>query len=167
MDGFADDLTYTKVVHTEKDIEEAKEDLQKLCGWIEREGFRIQLKKTKYMVVSRKVKSPRPNITIGGAVVERVSSYKLLGVTVTDDLLWAPHILDTCVRAKRMLGCIYRNFRMAGFDCLNHIYKATVRPVLEYSAVVWDTPFQKYQEMLERVQSFAGRICVQAVGCSR
>ena len=28
---------------------------------------------------------------------------------------------------------------------------------VEYSAVVLDTPFQKYQVMLERVQSFAGR----------
>ena len=45
---------------------------------------------------------------------------------------------------------------MAGFDCLNHVYKAIVRPVLEYGAVVWDTPFKKYQLMLERVQNFAG-----------
>ena len=41
LDGFADDLTYTKVVHMEKDIEEAKKDLQKLCGWIEREGDQV------------------------------------------------------------------------------------------------------------------------------
>ena len=39
-----------------------------------------------------------------------VRSYKYLGVVVSSDLSWSSHIQLVCMKAKKILGLIYRNF---------------------------------------------------------
>ena len=45
---------------------------------------------------------PRP-IAVGGSLVEQVSSFKLLGVHVSEDLTWTVHIDWSVKRANRRL----------------------------------------------------------------
>ena len=158
LDGYADDLTYCKPIFCEEDQRAVTGDLESLRSWIEGNGFRLQFKKTKSMVVTRKRQPPDLQVQIGSVMIERVDSFKLLGVTVTSDLSWSTHILQVCVRGKRLLGCMYRQFHLADTRCLSYIYRAVVRPVLEYASCVWDPSHQVHQQRLERVQSFAARI---------
>ena len=110
------------------------------------------------MVITRKKNRPAPNISLQGHCIEQVSSFKLLGVTVSDDLSWRDHILSVCARSKKLLGFIYRAFGVASKSCLNQLYKSLVLPVLDYSSAVWDPPHKIHQEALEGVQSFAAKI---------
>ena len=156
--GYADDLTYHKAIFEDEDLEEARRDLDELSGWIAREGFRLQTAKTKCMVISRKRSPPAPVIMMGGVQLEQVSRFKLLGVTVSEDLSWAPHVATTCVRAKRLLGCVYRTFGLACKNALSRIYRGVVRPILDYASSVWDPYHAVHRVRLERVQSFAAKI---------
>ena len=42
-------------------------------------------------------------ITIGNTSVERVSSYKLLGITISNDLKWGPHVRTIVKKASKRL----------------------------------------------------------------
>ena len=64
---------------------------------------------------------------------------KYLGVTITDDLKWGPHILNiTNNKANRTLGYIRRNIKIANKKIKETAYKPLVRPVLEHANPVWD-----------------------------
>ena len=67
-------------------------------------------------------------------VVERVNSYKLLGLIINNTLSWCEHSLEKCKRAsKRLFGLC--QLKQAG---INHkdlvmVYCTTIRPILEYT----------------------------------
>ena len=48
-------------------------------------GMKMNAKKTKSMVISRKEKSPRIDIEIDGAKIAQVNKFTYLGQVVTDD----------------------------------------------------------------------------------
>ena len=48
-------------------------------------GMKMNVKKTKTMVVSRKVDIPQVNINIDGQVIEQVSHFMYLGQLITED----------------------------------------------------------------------------------
>ena len=158
LTGFADDVTYSKATFCDSDIAEVVPDLEKINSWLGRKFLSLNLDKVKAMVITRKKNRPAPNISLQGHCIEQVSSFKLLGVTVSDDLSWRDHILSVCARSKKLLGFIYRAFGVASKSCLNQLYKSLVLPVLDYSSAVWDPPHKIHQEALEGVQSFAAKI---------
>ncbi len=133
-------------------------DLAAILLWLKDNSLCLNLSKVKRMLVPRCTKPPNRAISIEGHAIEQVSCFKLLGVTVTQDLSWSHHIRDVCSRSRKLCGFLYRNFSLAGPHCLNHLYKALVLPILDYSSSIWD-PHQKcHITLLERAQNFAARI---------
>ena len=43
-------------------------------------------------------------------LMERVSSYKYLGVIICDDLSWSPHIDRITSKTRQLIGMLYRRF---------------------------------------------------------
>ena len=130
MTGYADDVTYSKPLFSDNDIETAYADLDLICQWIGSHDFRLNLKKVKSMVISRKKLPPQPLLQICGEQIEFVSSFKLLGVIVTDNLSWTPHIMFSISKAKRLIGFLFRVFKEADEPFLSKLYKAIVLPHL-------------------------------------
>ena len=56
--------------------------------------LQVNTKKTKEMFISLTLKDPPPSVTLCGETVERVATFKLLGVHVglLNDLKWTQHI---------------------------------------------------------------------------
>jgi ribonuclease P/MRP protein subunit RPP40 len=80
--------------------------------------------------------------------LEKTQLEKDLGITITNDLNWKPHIN----KANRQLGLIKNSFKYLNETSGKLLYKALVRPHLEYGAVIW-SPFRKGEiEKIERVQ---------------
>ena len=101
--------------------------------------------KCKYMIISRK-KNPShpPALKLGSSALDRVYSYRYLGLLLTLSLCWTEHINDMCAKAKRMVGLLYRRFyKDASPQTLFQIYLALVRPHTEYASQVWDPHLQK------------------------
>ena len=51
----------------------------------------INVAKTKEMLLGRINKEPPLNIFVGRNVIERVSSFRLLGIHIDDNLKWTSH----------------------------------------------------------------------------
>jgi len=92
--------------------------------------------------------------------LDRVSSYKYLGVWLTSSLNWSMQVASVCKRARQEIGIIYRRFyRHTNCSTLLKLYLAFVRPHLEYAAPVWDPHQLGHIHSIERVQKFALKVC--------
>jgi ribonuclease P/MRP protein subunit RPP40 len=84
--------------------------------------------------------------------LESVSAVKDLGVLVDDKLSFSCHIYSAVLKANPLLGLLKRFFGHMDKMTLTKLYKATVRPHLEYANIVWHPKFKKDVENLEKVQ---------------
>ena len=90
-------------------------------------------------------------IIIGGNVLERVNTYKILGVITENDLKWNCHVDYVIKTACKKLYSL-RVLRRAR---VWRIYLSTIRPVLEYAEPVWQDISAYLSEAVERVQKRA------------
>ena len=109
---------------------------------------KTNFEKTNFMLISRK---RQPPISINGIPIQQISSFRYLGVILSQDLSWGYHINQMCLRAKKLFGYLYRGFGQATTKCLAYL-KVLVLPVLSYCSTVWD-PHQRCRiDQVERIQ---------------
>ena len=98
-------------------------------------------------------------LVLAGSPIELVSTFKYLGVLLTPSLSWSTHISSICSRARKILGIIFRHFYKSSSPItLIRLYTCLVRPILEYSAPVWNPSSQSLIHSLESIQLFALKI---------
>ncbi|KAL8614200.1 hypothetical protein ACOMHN_026417 [Nucella lapillus] len=107
-------------------------------------------------------RKPTPEVayTLHGQQLEHVSSTKYLGVTIQSDGKWDQHITSIANKGNRTLGFLRRNLKIGSRRIKQMAYKVLVRPVLEYSACVWDPHDQNDCDSLEKVQRRAARFAL-------
>ena len=89
-----------------------------------------------------------------------VTQEKYLGVLISDNLSWTPHIQKVSTAANQKLGFLKRNLKGSPKDLKKLAYITTVRTSLEYASVIWDPHQQGHKQMLEKTQRKAARwIC--------
>jgi hypothetical protein len=92
-----------------------------------------------------------------GHQLEAVKEAKYLGVTLSADLSWTPHVHHAASSANKILGFLRRNLRNAPAALRDKSYNVLVRPKLEYASVVWSPHKATDIATLERVQRRAAR----------
>jgi len=123
------------------------------------ESLLLNAKKTKFMLVSNRHNFlPNAKMCISNMPIDRVQSFKYLGITLTHNLSWSVHIDAITKRAKRLLGFLYRSFYKTNPNLIVHFYKTIVRPILEYNNFVWSPHLVNDIHKLESVQKFALRM---------
>ena len=112
------------------------------------------------MLIGSIQKNPPLLLQLDRQPVERVTSYKLLGLHVTDSLQWKEHVSSVCSRAALRLHFLQQLKRASmSSDDLLYYYQSVVRPVTEYTCVVWHTSLtQEQTKQLESIQKRAMKI---------
>ena len=95
--------------------------------------------------------------TLHGQVLHEVNHAKYLGVLISNDLSWTPHIDYISKKANQKLGFLKRNLRGSPISSKKLAYTSLIRSGLEYAASVWDTSLKKDITKLERVQRRSAR----------
>ena len=99
-------------------------DIDRLGSWARKWGMRFQPVKCNMMQLTNKRSSKiQANYTLVGTVLENFESIKYLGVTITNDLKWNPHISNVCTKANRILGFLRRNLYSCPPDVKEAAYK--------------------------------------------
>ena len=83
---------------------------------------------------------------------------KDLGVNVDDELNFEEHVQIQTMKANKLLAMIRRSFSYIDEVSLPLLYKAIVRPHLEYCNTVWDPRWKKDMEALEAIQHRATKL---------
>ena len=83
------------------------------------------------------VQEPPPN-QIGDDIIERVKTFKLLGVWCQDDLKWNEHIEQISRKANRRLFHLRQCMKSHLPAEVGHTtYTSKITPILEYASTVW------------------------------
>ena len=86
-----------------------------------------------------------------------MSSAKYLGITISCNLSWSPHIEDITSKAFSKLAFLQRNISHCPRKTKTLAYQSLIRPKLEYSVGIWDPHTKKDISRLEAVQRKAAR----------
>ena len=109
-----------------------------------------------------------PHLKIDDQQLELVTSHKVLGLVVQNNLKWNNHIESIITKASKRLH-ILRVLCRGGVEIndLITIYTVLIRTLLEYYCVVWHHALPSYlSQELERIQKRALKIIVPALSYS-
>ena len=83
---------------------------------------------------------------------------KDLGVIVDSRLSFKQHVAQCTTKANRIVGIIRRTFSHLTNEMFIHLFKAMVRPILEYGQAVWQPHQKNLCSDLEDVQRRATKL---------
>ena len=145
--SFADDTKLIQVIRTLLDQAELQRDLGSVTQWSVNNNMKLHEDKfqlVNYTLGGSKWLRDLPlhaetlsYVTVGGTVVEPEQHVKDLGVWLSADGTWTHHIGDIVRRANMISGWIFCAFKSRSPEVLLTLYKALVRPILEYCCLVW------------------------------
>ena len=151
-------------ISCEGDFSLLQEDIDRISDWVNYNFYlQFNVQKCKLMYVSRKTQSPfTPCLRLHNQQLEMVSTYKYLGLLLSNDLSWSQHIKYLCSKARKILGLIYRRFyQFSSSESLLQMYLSLVRPNVEYASQVWSPYKIREVNSIESVQKFALRMCAK------
>jgi hypothetical protein len=154
---FADDTISYLAVTSESDCDVLQRDLDKLALWEDKWLMQFHPEKCNVLSITKNRNLIRRNYTLRDHVLEQVTSTKYLGVTISSDLKWTPHINNICGKANGTIGFLKRNLNISNRHIKEKAYKSLVRPVLEYACAAWDPHLKTDIDKLEKVQRRAAR----------
>ena len=144
-------------IYSVNDQSALQRDLSSLERWGDTWGMKFNAKKCQIITLAR---GRRPFIhfyTLCNHILESVSDAKYLGILVSNDLSWSPHINSVFNRANSTLGFLRRNLRRCPAPLKETAYITLVRSIMEYAAPIWDPHLSKDSHMLENIQRRAAR----------
>ncbi len=127
----------------------------------------LNMSKTKVLIVDfrKRQQQPYTPLIISGTPVARVSSFKYLGVNISDDLTWTTHIQTQVKKARQRLYHLWqlRKFRVSP-AILKNLYSGAIESVLTQCISVWYGNCSNQDcKALQRVVRLAERISGSAL----
>ena len=161
---FADDTTVVGLIHRGNETK-YRDEVEQLAERCKANNLLLNQKKTQEIIVDfrRKKKGTAPPLLIEGGCVERVASFRFLGVHIQEDLSWGTNTKAIIKKAQQRLYFLrvlkkYHPRR----ELLVSFYRSTVESILTYCIGVWFSSCTVAERLaLQRVVKTAQRI----IGC--
>ena len=152
---FADDTKLLRKVNTEGDKQHLQNDLDRLVKWSEKWQMLFNFGKCKCLYTGHG--NLDVNYKMGDTVLGTTVKEKDLGVTISTDMKVSEQCGIAASKGNQILGLIRRNITYKGKKLNIPLYKAIVRPHLEYCIQTW-RPYRKDIDTHERIQRRATKI---------
>ena len=127
---FADDTKLYTEVTNEEGGEQLQEDLDKCTEWAKQWMMEFNVAKCKVLHAERT--NRMKEYTMEGKILEKIQEEKDLGVMVHKAINGSRQVAEAVKKANRALAQLRRTISNKETDTVIPIYKATVRPHLEY-----------------------------------
>ncbi|CAB4023173.1 Hypothetical predicted protein [Paramuricea clavata] len=158
---FVDEVTISEGLLRNGEPSVIQSDLTSIATWASNNLMKLNAKKCKEMQICFFRNKPElPHLCVEDQILECVSSHKVLGLIIQDDLKWNQHFSMIVTKASKRLH-ILRVLRRGGIPPhdLITIYYALIRSTLEYCCTVWHCGLPMYlSEQVEKIQKRALRI---------
>ena len=153
---FADDTKLFRKVNTDGDKQHLQNDLDRLVKWSEKWQMMFNFGKCKCLHTGHR--NLNVNYKMGDTVLGTTVKEKDLGVTISADMKVSEQCGIAASKGNQILGLIRRNITYKGKKLIIPLYKAIVRPHLEYCIQAW-RPYRKNDiDTLERIQRRATKM---------
>jgi len=156
---FADDTKVFSAVQSVNDINQLQENLDLLSRWFE--NWRMSVNVKKCGILTFFTKNVNISYNLFGSKLNVSKSERDLGVIINESLSFKEHILTICNKAMRMYGWLTRTLATDDTKVIIRLYKALIRPILEYASTVWSPTrvglIIKLESVQRKVTKFAFR----------
>ena len=169
-DMYADDTTLYDIQNSKDLIEQSLQiALTQLCIWCRNNGMLLNATKTKVMLVTTNKKCQRLNnaslkLDYMDESLQSVSSDKILGVCVDQNLTWSDHIKHI---SKKISSNIWLLSKIKHFLSQSHriqFYKSYIQPHVDFCNIVWGNTCESNKMKIFRLQKSACRIILDYNG---
>ena len=153
---FADDTKIYREIRSEEDCVELQNDLVKLEEWSNKWLLKFHPEKCKVIEFGRA--QLNFSYSLQGIHLEHVQKEKDIGVIVDNKLKFEYHINEKIKKANCVMGIIRRSFQFMDHTLFKKLFKAMVRPHLEYANPTWSPQLKKHITAIENVQRRATKL---------
>jgi hypothetical protein len=150
---FADDTKVYKGIYKEEDTVDLQEDVDRMYNWTEDSLLKFHPNKCKTMRIGKsKIKERSYEMGPERIILERTQVEKDIGVFIDEELSFEMHMESKINKANSIMGIIRRTYEYLDEKSFLLLYKALVRPHLEYANQIWAPRFKKNVTAIENVQ---------------
>ena len=137
--------------------------LKRLDEWSARNKMSINSQKTKSMLVTGKrlrnlVASTSIDVSLNGSNIEHVADFKLLGITLDQDLSFNRQIEELCKKLAKRIGLLRHISPYLKRNQRDIYYSAIIKPVMLYGSTIWTSCSKENLLKVLRLQKRAARI---------
>jgi hypothetical protein len=161
---FADDSKLGKSISSSADIRLLEDDLSKLEDWSVKWQMLFNVDKCSIMHLGKT--NANHLYKIGNNMLKYSDKERDLGVIVDKTLKFSEQVNSVVCKANATLGMIRRNITCKNKFIVTRLYKALVRPKLEYCVQAWRPYLRKDIHKIEQVQGRATRMIEECRGLS-
>jgi len=156
---YADDAKLYRAIRGPDDNKRLQDDLKELEEWSQRWQLKFNSKKCSMLrICPKNSNSDYCTYKIGSEDLKWQTTEKDLGVLMDRSLTFQEEIGARIAKSNRIVATIRRTFTYLNADVMKTLFKALVRPHLEYGAPVWSPTLKKDVDRLERVQRRATKM---------
>ena len=151
---FADDTKIYSTIENKDKYDNLQLCINKLVKWTETWLLNFNSDKCKVLHIGKNNPHYEYHINQAGVVgkLDCTIAEKDLGVIVDPDLSFETHIHKTICKAHKISGMLFRFITNKSHNIMVPLYKALVRPILEYGNSVWCPNLRKHVKAIEDVQ---------------
>ena len=154
---FADDTKLFRKVKEIGDKQKLQDDIDKLVKWSDKWQMLFNFGKCKCLHTGPG--NTGMNYEMGGTIlIIKTVTEKYLGVTMNANMKVSEQCRIAASKGNQVLGMIRRNITYKEKSLIIPLYKAIVRPLLEYCIHAWSPYLRKYIDMLEKIQRRATKL---------
>jgi hypothetical protein len=159
---FADDTNAFKAgADIDTLIHDMNKELESVNLWFKSNQLTLNLKKTHFMIFSRRHVETSNKIFICNTEIEKVSCTVFLGVYIDDKLAWKRHMEHVVNKVNKCIGVLYKLKNVFPKSVLLQLYKSIVYPHLYYCNSVWGSGSQNSLSTLYIAQKRALKIALK------
>ena len=159
---FADDTKGSNEIEINEDVLKLQKCIDDLTEWTKLWLLKFNGPKCGALHMGSNNAKHDYYITINGKThtLNKTVLEKDLGVFIDPNLSFTEHINTKVNKAKSMCGLLIRTITYKSKDIMIPLYKALIRPIIEYANPVWNPYTRKYIDLIEDIQHYFTRCII-------
>lgn len=162
LNCFADD---TSISYAHKNastaVDMVNHDLENISDWLKFNKLKLNITKTKYMIISSKSIICDNEIRIDNEVIERVNIFKYLGIIIDYQLKFKQNAEYVAKKMARKVNILARLNKQLFFWSKISIYTTTILPHIDYCSSILFLLTKEDTVRLQKIQNRAMRLILK------
>ena len=119
--------------------------------WIKKWLVDFNAGKTQLVSIDRSNNTGATDVKMDKFVLEKKSSFKMLGLSFSSKLDLGSYIISIAETASEKIGALLRFMKFLSPEVAQYLYKSTIRPCMEYCCHIWAGDPSCYLELLDKL----------------